>query len=330
MPKQELGRVRQVPLSEVFDNEPQDFTPWLYENLDLLGDALNLDLTPSEREGAVGTLSVDIVAESEFGTVVIENQLGKTDHGHLGQLLSYAAGREAEILVWVAPMFKDEHRAAIDWLNRWTPEDIETYGVEVRAIRIGESPPAPEFRAVAYPNNWSRRVRSQNSDTKMSDDEWDRRVEFFSTLATRAHERDLTESTGFSVVAKSKSFPCRVDEPGLKYWVDLRPTGVTTVHLDVRTGDVMRNDAIISGLELHKTSIEEELGFWPDLDAPDPDGPHGRIAGRVTRFRNASINDPPDQVEETLEWCLESLAGFQRVLDPRLRAVIDELDSVEE
>ena len=285
MPKQEMGRVREVPLSEVFENEPNDFTPWLYENLDLLGDALNLDLAPSEMEGAVGTLSVDIVAESDFGTVVIENQLGKTDHGHLGQLLSYAAGREAEILVWVAPTFKDEHRAAIDWLNRWTPEDIETYGVEVRAIRIGESPPAPEFRAVAFPNNWSRRVRQQNSDTKMSDDEWEKRVEFFSTLAARALERGLTNSTGFSSVAKSKSFSCRVDEAGLKYWIDLRTTGVTTVTLDVRTGDVVRNNAIISGLEQDKVAIEEELGFRPDFYAPDPDGPHGRIAGRVMLFR---------------------------------------------
>ena len=109
----------------------------------------------------------------------------------------------------------------------------------------------------------------------------------------------------------------------------MRTTGVVTVSLDIRTGDIERNDAIVSGLEQDKISIEQELGFRPDLYAPDPDGPHGRIAGRVMTFRDASIEDPPDQIEETLEWCLEGLEGFQRVLEPRLRAILDALDSVE-
>ena len=135
MPKQELGRLEEVEMREVFADEPSDFTPWLYkgENLDLLGDAINLDLTPSEREGAVGTLSVDIVAKSELGVVVVENQIKQSDHSHLGQLLSYAAGRDARFLVWVAPAFKRRAPGRACLAERWMPEDLEVYGVEVRA-----------------------------------------------------------------------------------------------------------------------------------------------------------------------------------------------------
>lgn len=329
MMTRKLGQLEAVDLRTIWSDESRDFTPWLAEHLDQLGEALGLDLQLIESEAGVGPFAVDILAEADEATVVIENQLERTDHGHLGQLLTYAAGRDALTLIWITPELRDEHRAALDWLNRWTADEIAAYGVEVRVVRIGDSEPAPEFRAVAFPNNWSRQVRSQSSASQMSDDERNRRIEFFGTLAARAHERGLTNSTGYSSVAKSKSFPCRVDEAGLKYWVDLRTTGVVTVHLDVRTGDIGRNDAIISGLEQDRIEIEQELGFRPDLYPPDPDGPHGRVAGRVVRFRDASIDDPPGRIEETLEWCLEGLEGFQRVLEPRLRAIIDALDSVE-
>ena len=324
-----LGQLEAVDLRTIWGDESRDFTPWLAENLDQLGEALGLDLQLLESESGIGPFAVDVLAEEDETFVVIENQLERTDHTHLGQLLTYAAGRDARTLIWITPDFRDEHRAVLDWLNRWTTGHIKVFGVEVRAVRIGDSLPAPEFRPVAFPNTWSRQVRSQTARPEMSDDERNRRIEFFSTLASRAQRQGLSNSTGFSSVAKSKSFPCRVDESGLKYWVDLRTTGVVTVCLDVRTGDIERNAAIISGLEKDELSIQEELGFRPELFPPDPDGPHGRIAGRVMRIREASIDDPPDRIEETLEWCLEGLAGFQRVLEPRLREIIDDLDSKE-
>ncbi|MYD54371.1 MAG: hypothetical protein F4W96_08725 [Chloroflexi bacterium] len=272
---------------------------------------------------------MDILAEADEGVVVVENQLERTDHSHLGQLLTYAAGRDAWTLIWITPEMRDEHRAALDWLNRWTTDEIEAYGVEVRAVRIGDSLPAPEFRAVAFPNNWSKQARSRNPESSMSNDERSRRVDFFDTLARRALERKLTDSTGFGSVAKSKSFPCRVGERGLKYWVDLRTSGVASVQLEIRTGDMGRNESIIEALEGDMVSIGQELGFEPQFFRPDPDGRRGRIKGAVMTFRDASINDPPDQIEETLVWCLEGLGGFQRVLEPRLRVIIDELDSEE-
>ncbi len=262
--------------------------------------------------------------------VVVENQLERTDHSHLGQLLTYAAGREASTLIWITPELRDEHRAALDWLNRWTTDEIEAYGVEVRAVHIGDSLPAPEFRAVAFPNNWSQLARPTGIEGSMSNDEWNRRVEFFNSLARRALERELTTSTGSNSVAKSKSFPCRVDQPGLRYWVDLRPSRVVSVQLEIRTGDIERNESIVGAFDEDRTAIEQELGFEPEFLHPDPDGRRGRIKGAVMMYREASIDDPPEQIGETLEWCLDVLEGFQRVLEPRLREILDTLDSIEQ
>ena len=127
----------------------------------------------------------------------------------------------------------------------------------------------------------------------------------------------------------SPSRPCRVNERGLKYWIDLRPTGVVTVALGVSTGELERNGAIINGLTEDQVEIERELKFKPDLLSPDPEGPNRRQEGRAITVREATIDDPHDRVAETLEWCLDVLAGFQRVLELRLRGIIDDLDAID-
>ena len=327
MPKQELGRLQEVPLREVFDNEPQDFTPWLYENLELLGDAINLDLSPVEREGSVGTLSVDIVAESELGVVVIENQLGKTDHGHLGQLLSYAAGREARFLVWVAPIFKEEHLEALVWLNRWMPEDIEAYGVEVRLIRIDDSPPAPVFRAVVSPDSPDRQAAPLDEPERMSDEESTRREKFFEDLVKEAPERDTKVFDRYRTSARSKSFPCSAGDSDLRYWVDLadQPEDGILVKLYVWTTDRDRNSRIVGALMSQGEEIEAELGFEAEYKTPQ-----GRQkAGWVYRRWKASIWDDDDALREHRRTILETVGGFQRVLDHRVAKIIQDLDDEE-
>ena len=133
----ELGKLEIVVVREIWETEAQDFTPWLADNLALLGEALKLELTLAQVEAPVGAFSLDILATDESGAyVAVENQLGKTDHAHLGQLLTYATGYDVRHLIWVAPKFRDEHRATLDWLNRWTSEDIKLFGVEVRTVRI--------------------------------------------------------------------------------------------------------------------------------------------------------------------------------------------------
>ena len=157
-----LGQLKEVDVKEVWPSEPQNFTPWLAKNLPLLEAALKLDLRVLQQEAPVGPFFLDILATDEGGVmVVIENQLESTDHRHLGQLLTYAAGYDARTLIWITPNFRDEHRAALDWLNRWTSNEIKVYGVEVRVVRIGDSLRAPEFIPVVFPNEWFKSERTK-------------------------------------------------------------------------------------------------------------------------------------------------------------------------
>lgn len=158
----ELGQLAKVDLRDVWKTEAQDFTPWLAqpENLSVLGDVIHMDLELEAQEKNVGPFRADILClETENDSwVLIENQLERTDHIHLGQLLTYAAGLHAATIVWVAAAFTEEHRAALDWLNEITDENFRFFGLEVELWRIGNSLAAPKFNVISKPNDWSRSV----------------------------------------------------------------------------------------------------------------------------------------------------------------------------
>ena len=149
----ELGKLEPVPVREIWPDEARDFTPWLAKNLHRLGAELDMNLELVEQEAPAGRFKLDILArDAPFGVMVaIENQLEGTDHNHLGQLLTYAGNHDVRRLIWVAPNFLPEHRAALEWLNQWTDDEIEVYGVAVTVARIGDSLPAPSFNKVVSP-----------------------------------------------------------------------------------------------------------------------------------------------------------------------------------
>ena len=162
-----LSRIQKVSLRDCWKNEATDFTPWLAseENIALLADALGLnELEVISQEEHVGPFRADILCV-DSGTdklVLIENQLEKTDHNHLGQIMTYAAGLDAVTIIWIAERFTEEHRAAIDWLNRITDKDFNFFGIEIELIRIDDSLAAPIFNVIAKPNGWSKNVKSSN------------------------------------------------------------------------------------------------------------------------------------------------------------------------
>ena len=160
-----LAKIERVDLREAWPNEARDFTPWLAENIAELGEALGMDLELQEREAAVGGYSLDVLATdlNQNRPVIIENQLETTNHTHLGQLLTYAAGYDANVIVWLTREFRDEHRQALDWLNQRTGEDTQFFGVVVELLRIGNSPYAPYFKLVATPNKWRIRKNEVTS-----------------------------------------------------------------------------------------------------------------------------------------------------------------------
>lgn len=154
----DLGVLRFLNAREVFPTEPTHFSKWVSDNLDRLGAALDLDLELIKREAEVGPFSLDILARV-VGTedlVIIENQIEQTDHGHLGQLITYAAGYDARYIVWISPVIRENHRAALDWLNVNTTAARNFFGIQVEVLRIDESKPAVNFRVVALPNEWQK------------------------------------------------------------------------------------------------------------------------------------------------------------------------------
>lgn len=153
----EFGMLTRVSLRDGWKHEATDFTRWLVDNIDLLGKKIGMDLVVEKREKEIGPYRADIVCTADDGDrkVLIENQLEKTDHKHLGQLLTYASGIDASAVVWVADKFVEQHRAALDWLNEKTNENINFFGVEAELLQIDSYPKkAPNFNVVVKPNQW--------------------------------------------------------------------------------------------------------------------------------------------------------------------------------
>lgn len=155
--KTKLGTMTQITnLRDVWPNEATDFTPWLAENISLLSDVTGLSLEVIEQESPVGSFSLDVLAQdTDTDTyTVIENQLEDTNHDHLGKLLTYAAGKDAKNIIWIVKAAREEHKAAIEWLNNNTVDGVGFFLVEIQLWSVDGSAPAPRFNVVEQPNDW--------------------------------------------------------------------------------------------------------------------------------------------------------------------------------
>ena len=204
-----LGTIKKMDLRDVWSSESSDFTPWLAkeENISLLGDAIGLELEVESQEKNVGPFRADILARDLTSNhyVLIENQLEQTNHNHLGQIMTYAAGLDAFSIIWIAKSFTEEHRAALDWLNRITEENINFFGIEIEVIQIGDSLPAPQFKVVAKPNDWSKSVRSSASTGELTD--------------TKLKQQQYW--TEFKEYVEKNGSPFKVQKPSPQHWTNI-------------------------------------------------------------------------------------------------------------
>ncbi|MFN3683249.1 MAG: DUF4268 domain-containing protein [Fimbriimonadaceae bacterium] len=313
--KRRLGRLERVPLREAWRHEANDFTPWLAEpeNLDLLAQALGLgELVPMATEHAVGDFKVDILCTDGEDRVIIENQLDKTDHGHLGQILACAAGVGARKVVWIAESFRPEHVAALQFLNENTTEDLGFFGVEIRLWRIGDSPPAPEFEVVARPNEWTRAGREQAR-----------------AAAEASPTRQMQQRLWMALVEHlAKEAPhIRPQRPRPQFWLTVR-IGRSGFELnaiansrDRRIGVELYIDSPqakehYASLHAQREQIEADLGYgldWQEL-------PEAR-AVRIAVWREDSPLDEETRWPEYCEWFTRRLVEMDAVFRPLVRAL---------
>ncbi|MGB7291038.1 MAG: DUF4268 domain-containing protein [Thermodesulfobacteriota bacterium] len=156
----QIGKIKRVPLRELWRKEDKDFTKWLEEHIDFLNDAIGFDITIESREEKVGPFKVDLYGEDNLGNkVIIESQLEKTDHNHLGQLITYLTNLDANKAIWIAKEPTEEHIKAIDWLNEVSPDDISFYLIKLEAIKIGDQSPAgPLFSVIKRPTTEKKQI----------------------------------------------------------------------------------------------------------------------------------------------------------------------------
>jgi hypothetical protein len=320
-----LGRLEKVDLRDVWFDESRDFTPWLAQdaNITLLGEAIGMALEIESQEKGVGPFYADILCKDVATDrwVLIENQLERTNHVHLGQLITYAAGLEAVTVVWVAGRFTEEHRAALDWLNDITEEQFNFFGLEVELWKIGESAIAPKFNVVSKPNDWTRTVQeaaTQIQSASLSDTKR-LQLEFWTRFRQFADERSTT-------IRATKPFP--------QHWMSMS-IGRSGFHLtavcslwrsepDQFEPHEIRAELICDGrgakdfyslLMAQRPEIEREFGealFWhnpPEVKS---------WKAYVTKPTNvADLDRWPD----CHEWLLAKLERLRAVFGPRVKAL---------
>lgn len=184
-----LGSLKKVAVRNIWQTEAQHFTPWLAQNLDILAETLDMELEIEAQEKNVGPFRADILCKDTLDKswVLIENQLERTDHLHLGQLLTYTSGLKAVTIIWVSTHFTEEHRSALDWLNNITDDQFRFFGLEVELWLTGDSPFAPKFNIVSKPNDWSRSVgqAARQIETDALTDIKAAQLEFWTQLAEK-------------------------------------------------------------------------------------------------------------------------------------------------
>lgn len=314
-----IGRLTRVELREIWTREATDFTPWLAreENLAVLAETLGIDLELEAQEKAVGPFRADILCKDidSNAWVLIENQLECTDHGHLGQLLTYASGLQAVTIIWIAARFTEEHRATLDWLNKITDESFRFFGLEVELWRIGDSPAAPKFNIVSKPNDWSRSVA--NAARAIDDAE---------LSSTRIMQRSYWKELNLAL-DRARGPVSGSRKPPAQSWMahPIGRSGFNLAGVTNRPKRQLRAELYISGetakaffslLKQQKEKVEQEIGYpleWEEL-------PAGRDS-RVSIYLNDV--DPKDEADwpRQHEWLAARLNEMHRIFAPRVRTL---------
>ena len=296
-----LGKINRVDIRDIWKNEAIDFTKWLAtdENLSMLADEVGIRMHLIKTEAEVGAFSADILAEEENTgrKIVIENQLGQTDHDHFGKLFTYGSGYEAGILIWICKDVREEHRKAIDWLNERTDSTLHIFVLKIEAWKIDGSSPAPKFQIVCSPNDWAKTVKDTAGGSKLS--------------ATNMLQLDFW--TDFNAYVEEKHGQLKLRKPQPQHWYDISIEGIPTTQAYLSlvvsfARDFIRcefyipnNKDLYHRMYQHKTEIEAELGFelsWQEL-------PKAKASSINIKKQNVKLKDK-ETWESCYKWLMET------------------------
>ena len=315
--------IEQEDVRTKWQHEALDFTPWLAENLDLLGDVLEMKLEFVQTEVPVGPYSLDILAkEADEGVkVAIENQLEETDLHHLGQLLTYATGCDVQVAIWVAPEFGYEHAQALHRLNEWTKESIRFFGVKVEVFKKARGGDLePRFRKVVYPGGWDKKATLKSGEMPQIQRRYH---EFFQPLVTKLLGEGIADKAVNYFGYTGRLFPLGFDEE-TGYAVSFWKNGAW-VSLHVRTWDsVERNKRIFDELVAKRDDVESSIDAGADSEW-QWDRHDTLTFSTISIRKDGSIDDSREKLEEIRAWMLDLLPKLKEVFDPRLERILKEL-----
>lgn len=299
---QELGKIKERDLREIFEDEARDLTPWLArdENLLVLSEEIGVEIKLIQVEATVGRFNVDILAEEEASgrKIIIENQLETTDHDHLGKIITYASGHDASIVIWIFKDIKEEHRQAIEWLNEHTDEKLGFFAIKLQLWQIDESKPAPKFEVIVSPNEWAKTIRNKTpgeiTDTKLQ------QLEFW---------------TKFKEWVQAKDKRIRLQTPRPQHWYDVS-MGSSEAHvaLTVNTREnllgceiyINKNKDLFNYLQDRKDNIRKQLDF--DLEWID-----ASKASRIKVSKPGFNIQDNGRLDEYFSWLYEMTLQFKKV-----------------
>lgn len=305
----DLSKLVQIHLRDVWKHEALDFTQWLAlpENIELLSETIGMSIIDTQTEVGVGQFHVDILAEDDNGKkIVIENQLEPTNHDHLGKIITYAAGLQAEVIIWIVERAREEHEQAVNWLNENTTEDANFFLLQIEAWKIGDSKPAPRFNIVAKPNDWAKTVKQSASGNSFSDLKLQQQTffermcafgedhaKYIKSWQTPRPQHWLNIRIGSSQAKLSATINSREQQVGMELYIN-------------------DNKALYNQLASNKDKIEKELALqldWQEL--PE------RKASRILITKKGDFLDP--EVSELLiAWMVETADNFTRVFSKYL------------
>jgi len=305
----QLGKLEKIDLRTYWKDEAKDFTPWLSkeENLSVLSDEIGVEIKLLQVEANVGRYIVDILAEEEAGgrKIIIENQLEPTNHNHLGQLITYASGHDASIIIWIFDSIREEHRQAIDWLNEHTDEEISFFAVKMELWRIDQSSPAPKFQIIASPNEWAKTIKQSSSNKELTNTKM-QQLEFWTKLKAFIRQKDGK---------------IRLHTPRPQHWYNFS-MGSSDAHiaLTVNTREnllgceiYIRKDKELFGfLRDNREAIEKALGLsleWVDAAK----------ASRIKASKEKCDILDENNYDEYFGWLYEMVVSFKKIFGKHIK-----------